>query len=339
MREVLYIRISLSEAELLVREFDGNLDGRLSSQEFYQFCLPATSLSLRDIALNRGNLQSYSYKFASLLPSTQSQLGDLIQKELRFLRVRGELKRELMNHYDFLKSKYFNQISRDKVFITVDDIIEFLKYNGFRPTTEDLESILRRCDHSGDQLLSYSEFSEMTAFVENLSAIDIQGGSPSSLAKRDQVSYSPVAGRVTPGLGGSADRYERVQTFGGSPLRVGAQGARDGTLKIRTTPLERNPTEEDVRATPAFFGGQRPSAAVEDGPRSQLQEEEKKEGEEESVAETPAEEDFEANKPQELKFCFFLKMQLRIDKNTEIHKEVLSSNTQFNVREAFRMFD
>ena len=32
-------------------------------------------------------------------------------------------------------------------------------------------------------------------------------------------------------------------------------------------------------------------------------------------------------------------MQLRIDKNTEIHKEVLSSNTQFNVREAFRIFD
>jgi Ca2+-binding EF-hand superfamily protein len=32
-------------------------------------------------------------------------------------------------------------------------------------------------------------------------------------------------------------------------------------------------------------------------------------------------------------------MQLRIDKNTEIHKEVLSSNIQFNVREAFRIFD
>ena len=126
MREVLCIRISLSEAELLIREFDGNLDGRLSSQEFFQFCLPATSLSLRDIALNRGNVQSYSYKFAPLLTSTLSQVGDLIQKELRFLRVRGELKRELMNHYDFLKSKYFNQISRDKVFITVDDQIAFL---------------------------------------------------------------------------------------------------------------------------------------------------------------------------------------------------------------------
>jgi len=92
----------------------------------------------------------------------------------------------------------------------------------------------------------------MTAFVENLTAIDIQGGSPSSLAKRDQVSYSPIAGRVTPGLGGSADRYERVQTFGGSPLRVGAQGARDGNLKLRTEPLERHVTEEDVRRTPGF---------------------------------------------------------------------------------------
>ncbi len=32
-------------------------------------------------------------------------------------------------------------------------------------------------------------------------------------------------------------------------------------------------------------------------------------------------------------------MQLRIDKNTEIHKEILFSNALFNPREAFRMFD
>lgn len=118
-----------------------------------------------------------------MLSSTLKQVGDLIQKELRFLRTRAELKRELMGHPDFLKSKYFNVISRDKVFITVDDQIAFLEYNGFRPTTEDLESILRRCDHSGDQLLSYSEFSELTAFVENLSTSPY-GGSPSSLEKR-----------------------------------------------------------------------------------------------------------------------------------------------------------
>ena len=121
MKEILNIRISFSEAELLVREYDGNQDGRLSSQEFYNFALPATSLTLRDVALNRGSLQSYSYKYAPLLTSTLSQVGDLILRELKFLRTRAELKRDLMNHYDFFKSKYFEQISRNKVFITVDD--------------------------------------------------------------------------------------------------------------------------------------------------------------------------------------------------------------------------
>jgi len=64
------------------------------------------------------------------------------------------------------------------------------------------------------------------------------------------------------------------------------------------------------------------------------EEEEKRETEEE-----PNEEELEANKPQEFKYCFFLKMQICIDKNTEIRKEVLNSNSQFNLNEAFRMFD
>jgi Ca2+-binding EF-hand superfamily protein len=47
MKEVLYTRISLSEAELLVREYDANLDGRLNFQELTQFALPATNGTLR----------------------------------------------------------------------------------------------------------------------------------------------------------------------------------------------------------------------------------------------------------------------------------------------------
>lgn len=50
----------------------------------------------------------------------------------------------------------------------MDDLIDFLILNGFRPATEDLEAILRRVDHSGDQLLSYAEFAEMTGYNEDL---------------------------------------------------------------------------------------------------------------------------------------------------------------------------
>lgn len=169
MKEVLYIRISISEAEMLIREFDGNLDGRLSIEEFYQFVLPATSRNLRDIALNRANISSYSYKYRPLSAQILSQLGDLIDREIRFLRQRGDIKRQLLSHENFLKSSYFRLVARDKDFITIDDMIDFLVINGSRPTTEDLEAILRRCDHTGDQLLSYHEFSEMTAFTESSS--------------------------------------------------------------------------------------------------------------------------------------------------------------------------
>jgi hypothetical protein len=94
---------------------------------------------------------------------------------------------------------------------------------------------------------------------------------------------------------------------------------------------DRQDTEE--AATPVL-GGRRGTANGPNSSDSPQQEEEKREDEEE-----PNEEDIEANKPQEFKFCFFLKMQICIDKNTEIRKEVLNSNSQFNINEAFRMFD
>lgn len=65
-----------------------------------------------------------------------------------------------------MKSKYFYHLSVGREFITVDDLIYFLERNGMRPITEELEAILRRCDHTGDQRLTYSEFSELTAYTD-----------------------------------------------------------------------------------------------------------------------------------------------------------------------------
>ena len=42
------------------------------------------------------------------------------------------------------------------------DLIFFLEENGFHPRTEDLEAILRRCDHDSDRYLSFEEFCEVT---------------------------------------------------------------------------------------------------------------------------------------------------------------------------------
>jgi len=37
-------------------------------------------------------------------------------------------------------------------------LIDLLESNGFYPRAEDLEAILRRCDHDADRGLSFDEF-------------------------------------------------------------------------------------------------------------------------------------------------------------------------------------
>jgi len=53
-------------------------------------------------------------------------------------------------------------MSRGLSFISVSDLMFFLENNGFYPRTEDLEAILRRCDHDADRALSFDEFIEVT---------------------------------------------------------------------------------------------------------------------------------------------------------------------------------
>jgi hypothetical protein len=54
----------------------------------------------------------------------------------------------------------FAQISRGRPEIMMTDLIWFCERQGFMPSTEDLEAILRRCDHDADRCLSFEEFAE-----------------------------------------------------------------------------------------------------------------------------------------------------------------------------------
>ena len=43
----------------------------------------------------------------------------------------------------------------------MEDLIQFLDQQGFYAKTEDLEAILRRCDHDADRSISFEEFAAM----------------------------------------------------------------------------------------------------------------------------------------------------------------------------------
>ena len=126
----------------------------------------------------------------------------------------------MINHYDYLRSRYFNLLSRGKEFITLDDLISFLDLNGYRAYTVDLEAILRRFDHSGDQLLSYSEFCEMVSLHDAPLTSSIGGGSGSNHGSPSRT--APQALRVThrsssPQPNNSRfenEQLDRIGTFG-----------------------------------------------------------------------------------------------------------------------------
>jgi len=59
------------------------------------------------------------------------------------------------------------------------DLISYLERNSFYPRREDVEAILRRCDHDANRSISYQEFSEI-ASIEHRG----DGASPSDNAAR-----------------------------------------------------------------------------------------------------------------------------------------------------------
>lgn len=63
---------------------------------------------------------------------------------------------------NYNRQEAFNEASKGQTFISTYGLTQYLERNGFYPRESDLEAILRRCDHSGDKELSYTEFCEAT---------------------------------------------------------------------------------------------------------------------------------------------------------------------------------
>lgn len=54
-----YNKITLNEADLIIKEYDADNDGHLSLDEFIMFALPSANQTYRDICIMRKNLYSY----------------------------------------------------------------------------------------------------------------------------------------------------------------------------------------------------------------------------------------------------------------------------------------
>ena len=70
------------------------------------------------------------------------------------------------------------------------DLIAYLESNGFYPRREEIEAILRRCDHDGNRLINYEEFCEA---IGQLADDSVKGEEMKDSAEEDVVEEAPVS--------------------------------------------------------------------------------------------------------------------------------------------------
>ena len=68
---------------------------------------------------------------------------------------------------DETKVRVFEEITQGYHAIQMPDLISYLERNSFFPRREDVEAILRRCDHDGNRMISFAEFSEITNIAQD----------------------------------------------------------------------------------------------------------------------------------------------------------------------------
>jgi len=85
----------------------------------------------------------------------------IFESETRLAAKKRDARAQLSQNPEFDLARVFRDVSRGRYDIQVYDLVDYLESNGFFPRTEDLEAILRRCDHDADRALSLEEFTEV----------------------------------------------------------------------------------------------------------------------------------------------------------------------------------
>ena len=144
-----HVFCSNDEAYLVIRQYDTNMDGRLSFQEFVQFSLPCTNPGLRQLSLSRRGFFTTEVEYL---------FRNLLQAEVLFHRTIEGLKREIVLRPDFNLLEAFRSVDiRNSSSIDRTALMVFLRR--YRAVVdEDLDAIFRRVDNDGDGIINYSEF-------------------------------------------------------------------------------------------------------------------------------------------------------------------------------------
>ena len=154
---------TVDTCQAIIGEFDSSMDGMLSFEEFINLVLPASNYGLRNLdhhLINKGSVYASRTVDGALPAAVSSMAARILERESLFHKRREEARAALADETEESLTDVFVEMANGRNTISMTDFIWFCERYEFSPTTEDLEAILRRCDHDADRALCFDEFIE-----------------------------------------------------------------------------------------------------------------------------------------------------------------------------------
>lgn len=147
-----HVDYEISIIQILIAQYDSNLDGRLSIQEFSSFVLPSTNLILKDAV-------SLRTPYSTLTLETQLVMLRLLEQELRLQQDVENLRCEITVQVDFglLDSFRVLDILKSSA-IDRASIRSLLSRHNLHLSESELDGVFRRLDCDDDRVLNYIEY-------------------------------------------------------------------------------------------------------------------------------------------------------------------------------------
>lgn len=163
LQENLVKEQSEATCQEMISEFDSNGDGMLNFDEFINLVLPSSDYGLRNIHYHeksRGSAYAAKTVDGALPAAVSSMAARILERESLFHKRRDEARKALAAESEETLTDLFMFMSNGQPTTRMTDFIWFCERYGFSPSTEDLEAILRRCDHDADRALGFDEFAD-----------------------------------------------------------------------------------------------------------------------------------------------------------------------------------
>ena len=323
------------EAYQLIRQYDSNQNGRLSYNEFLQLVLPSTNPGFRELALSRRGICTSEVEYL---------LSKLIQHEVLYHRSLENTRQDLVTKPDFNLLEAFRLIdTKNASSIDRASLLSFLARHKVL-VEQDIDSIFRRIDNDGDHIISYLEFVDcvMPSRIKEKPSVSrvVRSSSPLRISSPLKESHSHVSGtenlrnssplrnspkrnssplRRSPGRNTDYPKavYSSSSFYQGSPVREKPFSYSPSKSVTFSNPL-------NVHTVSESHNGYRRTSPLRNSP-SKLH----------SVRE-----EINRSPPFELReIVRMLEEEIKFSRELESVKNNLALKHDFNLIDAFRMFD